>query len=34
MLPIIWGLNQLGWHAAALVPLWIGPKLFLGVCTC
>jgi len=27
MLPIIWGMNQLGWHAAAQVPLWIGPIL-------
>src|SRR6516165_9137994 len=27
MLPIAWGLNQLGWHAAAQVPLWIGPIL-------
>ncbi|OMC50101.1 alkane 1-monooxygenase [Mycobacterium sp. IS-1264] len=27
MLPIIWGLNQLGWHAAAQAPLWIGPIL-------
>ena len=27
MLPIVWGLNQLGWHAAAQVPLWIGPIL-------
>ncbi|MEQ0573920.1 hypothetical protein ABLN97_01215 [Mycobacterium tuberculosis] len=23
MLPLIWGMNQLGWHAAAQVPLWI-----------
>lgn len=27
MLPLIWGMNQLGWHAAAQVPLWIGPIL-------
>lgn len=27
MLPIVWGLNQLGWHAAAQAPLWIGPIL-------
>ncbi|ANI38692.1 alkane 1-monooxygenase [Mycolicibacterium vaccae ATCC 25954] len=27
MLPLIWALNQLGWHAAAQVPLWIGPIL-------
>ncbi|MBX9921745.1 MAG: alkane 1-monooxygenase, partial [Mycolicibacterium frederiksbergense] len=27
MLPIVWGLNQLGWHAAAQAPLWIGPFL-------
>ena len=27
MLPIMWGLNQFGWHAAAQVPLWIGPFL-------
>ncbi|HXA87920.1 MAG TPA: alkane 1-monooxygenase [Mycobacterium sp.] len=27
MLPIISGLNHLGWHAAAQVPLWIGPIL-------
>src|SRR5215469_741544 len=27
MLPIAWGLNRLGWHAAAQVPLWIGPIL-------
>jgi alkane 1-monooxygenase len=27
MLPLIWGLNQFGWHAAAQVPLWIGPIL-------
>src|SRR6201996_5807098 len=27
MLPIVWGMNQLGWHTAAQVPLWIGPIL-------
>lgn len=27
MLPLIWGLNQFGWHAAAQVPFWIGPIL-------
>ncbi|MDT5335794.1 MAG: alkane 1-monooxygenase, partial [Mycobacterium sp.] len=27
MLPVIWALNQLGWHAAAQAPLWIGPIL-------
>src|SRR6201996_2301415 len=27
MLPIIWGLNRLGWHTAAQAPLWIGPIL-------
>jgi alkane 1-monooxygenase len=27
MLPIIWGLNALGWHGAAQAPLWIGPIL-------
>ena len=27
MLPITWGLNHLGWHGAAQVPLWIGPIL-------
>ena len=27
MLPLIWGLNHLGWPAAAQVPLWIGPLL-------
>ena len=27
MLPVIWGLNQLGWHTAAQLPLWIGPFL-------
>ena len=27
MLPLIWALNQCGWHAVAQVPLWIGPIL-------
>ena len=27
MLPLIWAINQLGWHLAAQVPLWIGPLL-------
>jgi alkane 1-monooxygenase len=27
MLPIVWALNQLGWHAAAQAPFWIGPIL-------
>ncbi|OBJ00093.1 alkane 1-monooxygenase [Mycobacterium alsense] len=27
MLPIVWAANRLGWHAAAQVPLWIGPIL-------
>jgi len=27
MLPVIWGINQLDWHTAAQVPLWIGPLL-------
>ena len=27
MLPLIWALNQAGWHALAQVPLWIGPGL-------
>ncbi|KWX69091.1 alkane 1-monooxygenase [Mycobacterium sp. NAZ190054] len=27
MLPLIWALNEIGWHAAAQVPLWIGPIL-------
>ncbi|MUL46832.1 alkane 1-monooxygenase [Mycobacterium sp. CBMA293] len=27
MLPLIWALNQFGWHGAAQVPLWIGPGL-------
>ncbi|ULE35438.1 alkane 1-monooxygenase [Mycobacterium sp. IDR2000157661] len=27
MIPVVWGLNLLGWHAAAQVPFWIGPIL-------
>lgn len=27
MLPIMWGLNQFGWHTAAQAPVWIGPFL-------
>ncbi|OLT87264.1 alkane 1-monooxygenase [Mycobacterium syngnathidarum] len=27
MLPLVWALNQAGWHVAAQVPLWIGPIL-------
>ncbi|WP_409430203.1 alkane 1-monooxygenase [Mycobacterium sp. SMC-16] len=27
MLPLIWALNQAGWHVLAQVPLWIGPGL-------
>jgi alkane 1-monooxygenase len=27
MLPVAWACNQLGWHAAAQVPFWIGPIL-------
>jgi alkane 1-monooxygenase len=27
MLPVVWATNQLGWHAAAQAPLWIGPIL-------
>jgi alkane 1-monooxygenase len=27
VLPLVWGLNQLGWHNAAEVPFWIGPIL-------
>ncbi|MDZ4234887.1 MAG: alkane 1-monooxygenase, partial [Dietzia sp.] len=27
MLPVVWAFNQLGWHAAAQVPFWIGPIL-------
>ena len=27
MLPIVWALNEFGWHAAAQVPFWIGPIL-------
>ena len=27
MLPVVWALNQFGWHTAAQAPLWIGPIL-------
>ena len=27
MLPVVWALNQFGWHAAAQAPFWIGPIL-------
>ncbi|WP_193046437.1 alkane 1-monooxygenase [Mycolicibacterium baixiangningiae] len=27
MLPVVWVLNQQGWHAAAAAPFWIGPVL-------
>lgn len=27
MLPLVWACNRAGWHAAAIVPLWIGPIL-------
>ncbi|OBF60779.1 alkane 1-monooxygenase [Mycobacterium sp. 852002-50816_SCH5313054-b] len=27
MLPMVWALNRFGWHAAAQLPLWIGPIL-------
>lgn len=27
MLPVVWGMNHLGWHTAAQVPFWIGPIL-------
>jgi alkane 1-monooxygenase len=27
MLPIVWALNHVGWHAAAQAPFWIGPIL-------
>ncbi|WP_349271417.1 alkane 1-monooxygenase [Mycolicibacterium parafortuitum] len=27
VLPVVWALNAFGWHAAAQVPLWIGPIL-------
>ncbi|MDO3645460.1 alkane 1-monooxygenase [Nocardia mangyaensis] len=26
-IPLIWGLNQLGWHGLAHVPFWLGPVL-------
>ena len=31
MLPLVWAFNHLGWHAAAGVPLWIGPILLFIV---
>ncbi|ORJ61395.1 alkane 1-monooxygenase [Mycobacterium simiae] len=27
MLPLVWAINQLGWHGAAQLPMWIGPLL-------
>ncbi len=27
MMPLVWALNQFGWHAAAQVPFWVGPIL-------
>ncbi len=27
VMPLVWALNQAGWHAAAQVPFWIGPIL-------
>ena len=27
ILPIVWALNQFGWHVAAQLPFWIGPIL-------
>lgn len=27
MLPVVWALNNLGWHIAAQIPFWIGPIL-------
>ncbi len=27
MLPIVWGLNSLGWHTGSQLPFWIGPIL-------
>lgn len=32
MLPLIWGMNQLGWHAAAQVPLWIDRSCSTSCC--
>ena len=26
-IPLIWGLNQLGWHRIAEIPFWLGPVL-------
>ena len=30
-MPMVWALNQWGWHAAAQVPFWIGPILLYMV---
>lgn len=27
MLPLVWAMNQAGWHLASQIPLWIGPFL-------
>jgi alkane 1-monooxygenase len=27
VLPLVWAINQMGWHVAAQVPFWIGPIL-------
>ena len=31
MLPLVWALNNLGWHIAAQVPFWVGPLLVYGL---
>jgi alkane 1-monooxygenase len=31
MLPLVWALNQAGWHAAAQIPFWVGPLLVYGL---
>ncbi len=31
VLPLVWGLNELGWHTAAQIPLWIGPMLIYAL---
>ena len=31
MLPLVWALNELGWHIAAQVPFWVGPLLVYGL---
>ncbi len=31
VMPMVWALNQWGWHAAAQVPFWIGPILLYMV---